>query len=284
MRTLRDILKLTKIGIPLLVTASTAMGYLTATGGSAKGILVPLLGIFLLAAGSAALNQYQDRHLDALMTRTRNRPVAAGRIGGKAAGLIAGCLILAGSTALFFSGLPAFLPALSALVLYNLFYTYLKRASSFTFLPGALIGAIPPVVGWTAAGGGITDPRAIAVALFLFLWQVPHFLIVLLRHEADYRRAGLPVITDLLSQRQIRRILIVWITATAVSALILVLYLPFHSSLLFVCLLAGAVWLGGDALRQIGRSPEQDSYRRAFVEINAFALLVFVLFSLNTLL
>jgi protoheme IX farnesyltransferase len=149
------------------------------------------LGIVLVAAGSSAINQWIERLTDARMRRTRERPLPAGRLSpgevlafafGSA---IAGVLVLA----LFVNLLTAGLTALT-FVLYALVYTPLKRRTSLCTALGAIPGALPPVLGWTAAGQPL-DLTAFALFGLLFFWQFPHFLAIAWLHRDDYAAAGL---------------------------------------------------------------------------------------------
>ncbi len=97
----------------------------------------------------------------------------------------------------------------------------MKRWTAFSVFPGALVGAIPPIAGWVAANGSVFDPRIHFLALFFFLGQMPHFWLLVLKYGKDYKRAGYPVITDLLNKSQVNRINLVWFLATFISALFL---------------------------------------------------------------
>ena len=199
------LLDLGKIKISLLATLSTATGYLLATGKITIHMLVPTGAVFLLACGSCALNQYQDREIDQLMERTKSRPIPSGRLNPEAALWISMGLILSGSLILFYgTEVPALALGLFAVLWYNLIYTILKHKTAFAAVPGALVGAIPPILGWVSGGGSMLDPRILRVALFFFIWQVPHFWLLLLDLSKDYEKAGLPSITQLFSRQQIK--------------------------------------------------------------------------------
>jgi protoheme IX farnesyltransferase len=282
-RALRIYLTLTKVGIPLLVTMSCLTGVLLA-GGDGGGFAA-VAGIYLLASGAAALNQVQDRDIDRLMERTKRRPIPSGALGAREAFVIAACLIASGLAVLLLGThtLP-FLLALLALVWYNVVYTYGKRKSAFIFLPGGLIGAIPPLVGYTAAGGDIGNPQILTLSAFLFIWQVPHFLLILLRHRRDYEKAGLPLITDRFSREKIGRILSVWIVLTALAPLIPVLLGIIRSMPANIALFVAALYLVWDAARRTGKERDTSLLRKTFMEVNSFALLVLIVLSLDTLL
>ncbi|MDH3405022.1 MAG: heme o synthase [Acidobacteriota bacterium] len=193
---LADWMELTKPRITLMVLLTAGIGILLAAPARPDLELVAsaLLGTWLVAAGSSALNHALEHELDALMVRTAGRPVASGRMAARAAiafGLLLGCgglLLLAWrvnwTTAIL--GLVAFLG-------YVVVYTPLKVRSSLATIVGAVPGAIPPMMGWTAVTGEL---QAGAWVLFgiLFLWQLPHFLAIAWMCREDYARAGFPML------------------------------------------------------------------------------------------
>jgi heme o synthase len=224
----RDFLQLTRLSLALAVALSAVAGHLLApmSGGS------PWLtgaAVLLLAAGSSALNQVQEVSTDALMERTRNRPLPAGRLSRTAGSVIALTLLLIGLSLLSTTGgtLAALLGLLTVL-LYNGAYTPMKKRTAFAILPGALCGALPPIIGWAAAGGDLSDPRIVLLAALFFLWQIPHFWHLALRWQDDYRRAGLPVLCDLFSSGQSRRILGAWIFSLLAGGLPFLLFGLLH--------------------------------------------------------
>jgi protoheme IX farnesyltransferase len=190
---LADYLELTKPKIAVLVLVTVTVGY---TLGSTEawrlaGLLHALLGIALVAAGSSALNQYIEREIDVHMQRTAGRPLPAGRLSpievllfGVVTGVL-GALYLA----VFVNMLTALLAA-ATFILYTMIYTPLKRRTSLCTAVGAIPGALPPVLGWTSAGGGL-DSGAFALFAILFLWQFPHFLAIAWLYRDQYTRAGL---------------------------------------------------------------------------------------------
>ncbi len=219
-----DLLQLTRLPLSLAVALSAMAGHLLAPPGGASACLTGV-AVFLLAAGSSALNQVQEVRTDSLMERTRHRPLPAGRLStGKGAG-IAIFLLLTGLLLLGFAG-DAYAAALGLLcvLLYNGAYTPLKKRTAFAILPGALCGAIPPLIGWAAAGGDLRDPRIALLAALFFLWQIPHFWHLGLRWRDDYRRACLPVLSDLFTGRQSRRILGAWVFSLLAGALPFLLF------------------------------------------------------------
>jgi protoheme IX farnesyltransferase len=192
----QDFVALTKPRLNLLVLATTAGGlYLAAPEGVPAALLVhTLLGTALVAGGAAAFNQVWERQTDGLMPRTRTRPVPAGRVASSDAAWFAAALSLAGLVELAVGATPLG-AAMAALTLlsYVLVYTPLKKRTSLATLIGAVPGALPPVIGWTAAGGGLTL-EALVLFGIVFLWQMPHFLAIAWLYRRDYAAAGIPLL------------------------------------------------------------------------------------------
>ncbi|MEJ5265913.1 MAG: protoheme IX farnesyltransferase [Bacteroidales bacterium] len=208
-----------RISVMVVFTAVTA--YLLAVKTIDTLVLFAVgVGVFLVAGGSASLNHWQERHFDALMQRTRHRPIPSGRVNADFALWLAIGSILVGATVLFvFTGwLPAVL-ALSNVFWYNAVYTPLKRYTAFAIIPGSIIGAIPALIGWSAAGASLVDIRVWMLGLFLFFWQIPHFWILLLKFADDYERAGYASIKRVFPLENLRWITFPWIMITTVFSL-----------------------------------------------------------------
>jgi protoheme IX farnesyltransferase len=184
--------ELTKPGIAGYVMVTAGVGYMVAAGGQADFLPViwTLVGTVLSTGGALALNQFVEWELDALMERTRSRPIPSGRLGPKEAFLFGNLLTLAGLALLFFTvgWLPTALTAASALS-YNLIYTPLKKVSYISTLAGAFPGAMPTLIGWSAATGTLSL-EAGAVFAIAYLWQLPHVLSLGWLLRKDYARAG----------------------------------------------------------------------------------------------
>ena len=196
---LTDLYELTKPRMNFLVVVTTMVGYYMAARGWSDWtrVLYTLVGTALTAAGSSVFNQYVERSYDMLMHRTASRPLPAGRIRPGEA-LLFGSLLSAigvGVLWLFVNPLTALLGALT-LALYVFVYTPAKRRTSLCTIIGAIPGAIPPLMGFTAVQNAIT-PQALSLFAILFFWQMPHFLAIAILYRDDYARGGflmLPVI------------------------------------------------------------------------------------------
>lgn len=191
-----DYFILTKLRVNLLVVATTLAGFYMAAGdeGTLVALVAAVLGTACVSGGAAALNQIYERDTDALMFRTRHRPVAAGRLQVGEATVFAFALVFAGLVQLALgANLVAASVAFVTVACYALLYTPLKRRTSFATVVGAVPGALPPVIGWAAARGTL-DPGAWLLFLIVFLWQLPHFLAIAWLFRDDYARAGFPLL------------------------------------------------------------------------------------------
>jgi protoheme IX farnesyltransferase len=189
-----DYVSLTKPRVAVLVLFTVAAGALLAGGPAVPLLLVvhAVLGTALVAAGASALNQWLERHTDAQMRRTENRPLPAGRLSPVEVVVFGAVLGVAGTSYLALALPTPWAAVLAALTFasYVGVYTPLKSRTTLNTLIGAVPGAMPPVIGWVAVGGRV-DPEALALFAIVFLWQVPHFLAIAWMYRDEYARAGL---------------------------------------------------------------------------------------------
>ena len=238
--------ELTKPGIAGYVMVTAGVGYVVASGGQADFLPVvwTLLGTVLSTGGALALNQFVEWELDALMERTRSRPIPSGRLGPKEAFFFGNLLMFGGIGLLFLTvgWLSAALTALSALC-YNLIYTPLKKVSYLSTLAGAFPGAMPTLIGWSAATGtlGLEAGALFAIA---YLWQLPHVLSLGWLLRKDYARAGFFLIPR--SDPEGRRI--AWHITAFSAALALVGVVPTLLGITGTIYLVGMAILGAGLL------------------------------------
>jgi len=287
-----DYLQLFKVRVTSLIVMTAWAGYYM--GAAKSGIssvswtlLNALVGIGVTCAGSAALNEVLERKIDALMRRTRNRPLPAGRMSlvtGLTAGILAtlsGSVFLALTTNVL-TGVLAFLTA----VTYLAFYTPLKRLSPISTFVGAFPGAMPPLLGWTAVRGKL-EIEAVFLFLIVFFWQFPHFQAIAWMYRDDYEAAGikmLPVV-DKAGHSVIRQML------TYCSTLISVSLVPALLRMTGKIYLFGALALGLAFLWFVFRlartklpttSPESRKFARQLLQASVLYLpLLFALMMLN---
>src|SRR5688500_10264244 len=193
---LADFVALTKPRLNLLVLVTTLAGlFLASPAGVEFGLLVnTLVGTALVAGGAAALNQVWERRSDALMRRTSMRPLPGGRLGAALRAWFGVRLAAIGLAQLGVAGnATAAGVAGATLISYVLVYTTLKLRTPLATLVGAIPGALPPVIGWTAATGRISL-EALVLFGIMFFWQMPHFLAIAWLYRDDYARAGIPLL------------------------------------------------------------------------------------------
>jgi protoheme IX farnesyltransferase len=259
-----DLLEFAKPRITLLVTLTTAAGFAVATpyGEFAWGLFAhTVVGSALVAAGSAALNQYAERGLDGRMRRTAQRPLPAGRRSPGLALAWGATLSAVGALQLaFFVNLLTAGLAVGTLAAYVLVYTPLKTQTSFATVVGAVPGAAPPVLGWTGATGELGLGAWLLFAL-LFLWQLPHFLSIAWLYREDYRRAGMHLLTiDDPDARRTARQTVVWSLALLPISLMPAAVGLAGSFYLVGATVAGALFVA--AAIGFARSPRVQSARR----------------------
>jgi protoheme IX farnesyltransferase len=195
---IRDLVELVKARLTLLVLLTTAVGFYLGAEGPVNfaALLHTVFGTAAAAAGAAALNQWWEYKLDALMQRTRSRPVPAGRMRPRDAVVLGTALSIFGVAYLAFvcNALSAALAAIT-IIIYIFGYTPLKRVSTFNTALGAVPGALPPMIGWAAARGTLNAGAWMLFAI-LFFWQLPHFFAIAWMYRDDYARAGFQMISS----------------------------------------------------------------------------------------
>lgn len=275
---------LTKARISIMSTVSAAAGYAAFARGLDFGALTAVLGTLLCALGASAMNEYQEREQDALMERTRHRPIPAASISAAGALAIALALGAAGVLILLLAnGLTAAMLGAVAIVWYNGVYTPLKRVTPFAVLPGSLIGALPPAIGWVAAGGRLETPALAAICALFFIWQVPHFWLLLFMHGEDYERGGFQTLQRRLGVPAMSRLTITWMCATAASTFLIPALGATQTLPAFALLAASAGWFAWTSLGLLREKSSPSRFRQSFMRINIFALLVMTALFLDPL-
>ena len=275
--------ELSKIKIPFAVSFSALTGYVLFKGSLDAGLLISTVGVFLLASGSAALNQFQEYRFDTKMQRTQSRPIPSGRFSSTNTLIFSVIFSLIGFLILLYgANITAGFIGLLTLLWYNGIYTPLKRKTVFAVLAGAFVGAFPPLIGWSAAGGNIFDKEILMIAALMFIWQVPHFILLLLKYGKEYEVAGFSVLTTYLSEKQLRKVIFVWILATASSVVIIPIAGIISSTIIIIILLVSSLWLVLTFYFLLRR--QQMNLKLAFIQINLFLIFVLSLFTVDSLL
>jgi len=266
--------ELIRIIISLTVTLSAFAAWVVASGKVSVKSVVPLAGIFLLACGASVLNQIQEKEQDEKMDRTKGRPLPSGKLTSQQAFLIALLLLFSGFGILA-SGYywTCVILGILNILWYNGFYTWLKKKTAFAVVPGAFSGVIPVFMGWSAAGGSLADRPVLLLAFFLFIWQIPHFWLLMLKYGDEYRLAGFPVMTDIFNSYQFRNIIFSWMIGATGTSLLLVL------SGFWIFFLSKVMILGMNLVILVlffyqlyfAKNPR---YRLMFITMNVFLFLV----------
>jgi protoheme IX farnesyltransferase len=260
-----DYVRLTKPRIISLLLVTTVCAMLVAARGMPDGwtLLWTTIGGYLAAGGANAINQYVDRDIDARMKRTSGRPVVAGRISPRSAlffGIALGVL-----SALLLGGLVNWLAAglaVLGLLLYVFLYTiWLKRTTTHNIVIGGAAGAVPPLVGWAAATGGLSL-EALMLFAIVFFWTPPHFWALALILRQDYEAAGVPMLPNVRGDAETARQIVLWTLVLAGVSL-----LPAAAGLAGPLYLATAAVLGAAFVMssmRLARQPDPARARRTF--------------------
>lgn len=278
------ILTLMKYKVSLAVTFTTITGYLICSGSFDLRLLYTAIGVFILAGGTSALNQIQERRFDARMERTKHRPLPSHKITLQSALIVSLILMIAGLSILYFlSGKVSAALGLFNIFWYNIIYTYLKQITPFAVVPGSLVGAIPAMIGWSAAGGAIFDTRIIVIAYFLFIWQIPHFWFLLLKYGKEYEEAGFPSITKVFSQQGLKSLTFIWIIATSITTMMFPLFNIVTIPLLLIIIFILNIWLVITFTRITFNLKIGINFKRAFATINIFMMVILLLLTFEAI-
>jgi heme o synthase len=274
--TWRELLEITKPRITMMVLFTTAGGIWLAPGTMPIGrALVAVIATTLIVGAANALNCYLERDSDKLMSRTQNRPLPAGRL-DPALALIFGLALACMSVPLLSLGVNPMTGLLGAFAFasYVWVYTPLKRVTPWALEIGAVPGAIPPLLGWTAATGRIELPGLVLFGI-LFIWQLPHFLAISLFRKEEYGRAGIQVLPVVKGDEVTKRRIPLQIAALVACSLLLY-SLGVTGKLYFVaaCLLGGAFLFEG--LRGLRPGADAKWAKRLFIGSLFYLILLFV--------
>jgi len=276
------LLELTKFRITFFVSVTTFVGYILHDGKIDFNFVLPTLGVLILASGASALNEYQERNLDSKMKRTKHRPIPSGKISSNNALYTSFFLIFIGAVTLYLHSFLVMILGLFTLLWYNSVYTPIKKRTSLAIIPGSLVGALPPIIGWVASGGQIFDEKILVFALFMFIWQIPHFWLLMLIYDDQYKDAGFPTLSKLFSLDQITYITFFWITILILSSSMISLVglssTVISNSLLIV---SGIVTLFFSV--KVITQKRKEIYKKSFFLINAYVLFILIVISIENI-
>ena len=238
---------------------------------------IPLTGIFCLAAGASVLNQVQEITIDGKMKRTLNRPLPGRRISPRNALIMGIAINVAGILILYLTkNLPCLLLGLLNIAWYNGLYTWLKKKTAFAVVPGAVTGAIPVLMGWSVAGGSLLRPEGYFLAFVVFVWQVPHFWLLMLSFGNQYLEAGLPSMMTLFSVPAMKRIILSWTIASSAASLLLIFVRLVQWNITIYSLILLNAFLIFLMIRTFFMK-SSGSNRALFIAINIFLMLFFII-------
>ena len=275
---LSDWLQLSKLTIMLPVSLTGFTGYFIFNPHFSLNLIFISIGILIIAVSASALNQIQEVALDSKMERTLDRPIPAGKIKLSHAVIFSLCCLLAGTFIIYSAGnlLAAFIGILTVLW-YNGIYTYTKRITAFAVVPGAVTGALPPLIGWVAAGGGIIDKPIIFLGFLFFTGQIPHFWLLILKYGEEYHRAGIPTLTDIFSRDQINRLTFTWVLTSVIAAVFLCYFEVIKTGIVIGTLLAASGFLIWKFAALIKPGSDKKSLRKYSLLLDSYFLLVLLL-------
>lgn len=273
----KSIPSLIKYKLTASVAFTTFVGYYYYSNSIDLILLYTIIGIYFVAAGASALNQVLEHRYDKLMDRTKNRPIPSEKIKPSWAILISVFFISIGTSVLILKSgtIPAILGFFNV-IWYCGVYTLLKRKTVFAIIPGSLVGAIPPIIGWIAAGGNVTEIPILLIAFFLFMWQIPHFWLLAIKYQDDYNKAGHPSITDSISLNIIIKISFVWICSLVIASLFFVYFEMIQKNLIIYLLyLLNGILLCIYIINNF--ISKTFLFRLTFISINSYMILVLIL-------
>lgn len=283
--TLKHYLVLSKLKIMIPVSLTGFTGYFVFEPHLSPEILLVTLGVLLLGISASVLNQLQEADLDGKMFRTHDRPIPARKITRANAILFFLINLIAGTAIIYFAGnFKAAIIGLITVAWYNGIYTYSKRISAFAVVPGAITGALPPLIGWVAAGGGLWEKPIIFIGFLFFTGQIPHFWLLILKYGEEYQKAGIPSLTKVFNPNQINRLTFIWVVTSVIAALFLCSFqiiraVPFIGILLIAS--AIIVWQFSDLLKG---SSDTGGKKKYSILLYSYFLLVMVLLIFDSIL
>lgn len=243
-RSIKNFIELGKLNIMIPVSLSGFTGFFLKQPVFSSKIFLVTAAILMMAVSASAINQIQEVETDRKMNRTRNRPLPSGKISTGAAVRFAVIVFLTGCILFMLAGtFSALIVSLVTIAWYNGVYTPLKRQTPYAVIPGALTGALPPLIGWVAAGGDPFDISIILVQVLFFIGQIPHFWLLIIRYGDEYNNAGLPSMTTVMSIKRISSLVRVFVVISAIITVLLVLSGVVHNVyitralIVFPCLL-----------------------------------------------
>jgi len=279
---IKEFISLTKFVLSFAVSLSALFAYIMAKGEVGIDMIYATIAVLLVAMGVSTLNQVQEYKEDSKMERTKNRPIASGRMSPRTGLIIAIILILA-SFALIYSllGLTGINFFAFAFIWYNLMYTPLKKKSALAVVPGAILGVIPPAIGWLVAGHSLFELEFYTLATFYFIWQVPHFWLLVMLFHGDYKDGGYPTAMRLFGEGTLQRLTFVWLMLTLNAGIFMVYIFEVYSTIIVGLTILLGAWGFVTSLKLLKKEFKLTDARAIFWKINAAFLGTIILLSID---
>ncbi|MDH5465247.1 MAG: UbiA family prenyltransferase [Thiovulaceae bacterium] len=281
---IKDFIVLTKFVLSFAVSLSALFAYLMAKGTVGVDMFTSTFAVLLVALGVSTLNQVQEYKEDANMERTKHRPIASGKWSPRTGIIIAAVLIIASLLLIYnllgWIGVNLFL---FSFIWYNGFYTPLKKKSALAVIPGALLGVVPPAIGWLAAGHSLLEVEFYALGLFYFIWQIPHFWLLVMLHFEGYKEAGYPTVMRLFGRNSLQRVTFVWMLFTIQAGLFLSLTFNLQSTIIMILLVLVALLTLASSFQLLYKNFELMHARRVFKQFNTLFLATVILISIDVM-
>ena len=274
---IKDFIVLTKFVLSFAVSLSALIAYIMAKGEIGTDMFIATFAVLLVAMGVSTLNQVQEYKEDALMDRTKHRPIASGKM-SPMSGIIVAAILIILSLVLIYNllGMIGVNLFLFAFIWYNVVYTPLKKTSALAVVPGAILGVIPPAIGWLTAGHSLLEVEFYALGIFYFVWQIPHFWLLVMLFYGNYENGGFPTAMKLFGKNTLQKLTFVWLILTIQAGYFMVdIFNPMSTTIIVLLLLTG---LGGflSSLQLVSKNFELSHARKIFYQIN-FAFLMTVI-------
>lgn len=267
--------KLSKALLSFAVSISALIGYFISKNVDFSSGLILFFGVFFLSSSASAINQIQEHKSDMLMKRTKNRPIPAKQITINSAIIFSAIMLVIGALFLLKLNFYCFLLGLLNIVIYNLIYTPLKYKSQFGLIAGGLVGAIPPIIGWSASSLSFTY-EIIFFSTFMFLWQIPHFWILLLKYKSDYNKVNIKNITTNIENNKLKLVIFTWIFATSILTLAFPLFGIITGTYQTVALVMLNAFVISSFTKLLFTKNETSQYRIANISTHLYLILMFI--------
>ena len=279
---IKDFIVVTKFVLSFAVSLSALFAYIMAKGEIGTDMFIATFAVLLVAMGVSTLNQVQEYKEDALMDRTKNRPIASGKWSPNTGLIIAAVLIILSLIIIYdLLGITGTNLFLFSFIWYNFFYTPLKKKSALAVVPGAILGVIPPAIGWLVAGHSLMEVEFYALGLFYFIWQIPHFWLLVMLWYGSYKDAGYPTAMRLFGKMSLQRLTFVWLMLTIATGYFMVSIFNPASSIINIMLIITAILAFVSSFQLLRKKFELTDARKVFWQINAAFLGTIILITID---